>query len=257
METERFEDKIKRQLQDREITPSARSWEQLSAKLIAPQKKQKPFAFWMGVAASIIAGILLLSLVFHNSTLPDTPEIVDMPLEEGEVKNTPLESSREIITSPQEEAIQVSKSKDKEEPINPKTNETILPVEKIKQVKREAVAVLDNKSLLKEQSLITPSVLTGDQDLDMELNNTLSSVISHSKYDQTITDAEVNKLLEDAATKISQERYKSNFSVGRVNHQDLLQQVEFEMDNTFREKIFEILKEGYSKAKTAIAHRNY
>jgi len=72
-----------------------------------------------------------------------------------------------------------------------------------------------------------------------------------------VTDAEVDKLLEEAARRISLERYSKNYAAGKIDPQDLLLDVEFELDNSFRDKIFDMLKEGYSKAKTAVANRNY
>jgi len=257
METESFEDKIKRQLQDREITPSARAWEQLSVKLDATQNKKKPFVFWLGIAASIISGILILSLVFNNSAPSESPQIVDVPKDEVKVEKGSLETSEEIFTQIQDEATQVAASEMEKESITPKSNIAVPPVKQIQQKNREAVAAIDNESLLKEQTLITPSALASDKILDLELNNALANVLTQTNNGQLVTDEEVNKLLAEAASKISQERYKTNFATGEVNPQDLLRDVEFEMDNSFRDKIFEMLKEGYSKAKTAVANRNY
>ncbi len=257
MGTERFEDKIKRQLLDREITPSADSWDKLSARLDETQQKKKPFLLWMGIAASIIGGILILSLVFNNSIPSDSPEMVDVPKEEVKLEENPVETSEEIFTQIQDEVEQVATSEVKKEKRTPRSNLIVTPVKKMDQNRREAIVVLDNKSLLNQKRLDISIGPTSDKILDLKLNDTLTSVIANVENKATITDAEVNKLLAEAAAKISEERYKTNFAVGKVNPQDLLQDVEFEMDNSFRDKIFEILKEGYSKARTAVANRNY
>ncbi len=257
METERFEDKIKRQLQDREITPSAGSWDKLSSKLDTTQEKKKPFASWMGIAASIIGGVLILSLVFNNATPSDAPQIVDKPIEKLEIEKTLKETSEEIFTEAEKEPTQVATSEAKKRPVTPNKKSKVAPEKDIQQNNREAVAVIDNESLLKKQSIITPSEITSDNILDLKLNEALAGVITQTENGQTVKDEEINKLLAEAAAKISQDRYKSDFAVGKVNAQDLLQDVEFEMDNSFRDKIFEMLKEGYSKAKTAVANRNY
>lgn len=259
METERFEDKIKRQLQDREIKPSASSWDKLSAKLEAPQQKKKPFVLWMGIAASIIGGILILSLVFNKTSIV-SPAIVDTPKENLNLEKSPVEISEEIFTEIQDEAVQVATSEVEEvekKNIAPRIKGNVIKEIEASQSNREVIAVIDNKNLLKEQTLITPSALSSDKILNLKLNDALSSVITKVENAQSVTDAEVNMLLAEAATKISQERYKTDFVVAKVNPHDLLQDVEFEMDNSFRDKIFEILKEGYSKAKTAVANRNY
>ena len=257
MGTERFEDKIKRQLRDREITPSAGSWGKLSAKLDATQEKKRPITFWIGIAASIIGGILILSLVFNNLTPSDTPEIVDAPKEEVELEKTPIETSEEIFTEIQDEEERVAALEVLEDPKTSKSNSIVAPVEVAHQNNRDALAVMDNTSSLKVQTLTTPSIVTSDKILDVKLIDAVASVLTQTENGQTVTDAQVNKLLAEAAAKISQERYKTDFAVGKVNPQDLLLDVEFEMDNSFRDKLFEILKEGYLKAKTAVANRNY
>ncbi|CAM4106651.1 hypothetical protein [Gillisia hiemivivida] len=257
MGTERFEDKIKRQLRDREIAPSAGSWDKLSAKLDETQQKKKPFVLWMGIAASIIGGILILSLVFNNTSPSDSPEMVDVHKEAVKLEENPVETSEEIFTQTQDEVEQVATSEVKKEQITPRSNPTVTPVNQLHQNNREAIAVIDNKSLLNQNSLGISIETTTDKILDLKLNDALTNVIANVENRATVTDAEVNKLLAEAAAKISRERYKTDFAVGKVNPQELLQDVEFEMDNSFRDKIFEILKEGYSKARTAVANRNY
>ncbi|TVZ27270.1 hypothetical protein JM83_2299 [Gillisia sp. Hel_I_86] len=252
METERFEDKIKQQLQAREIAPSAGSWEKLSDKLDSTQEKKRPVAFWMGIAASIIGGILILSLVFNNSTPSGSPKMVDMPKDEVKIEKTPAESSKEIFTEVQKEAEQVAISENTDELAIPKNNERTSLVKN-----RGEIVGLDNKALLKEQKISTSIEPTTDKLLDLTINDALANVLAQTKNGETVTDAEVNMLLAEAAAKISQEQYKTDVAVGKVNPEELLQDVEFEMDNSFRDKIFEMLKEGYSKARTAVANRNY
>jgi hypothetical protein len=211
----------------------------------------------MGIAASIIGGILILSLVFNNSTPSDSPEMVDVPKEEVKLEENPVKTSEEIFTQTQDEVEQVATSEVKKEQITPKSRPTVTPVKQMHRNNRGAIAVIDNKSLLNQKSLGISIEPTTDKILDLKLNDALTGVIENVENKATVTDAEVNKLLAEAAAKISRERYKTDFAVGKVNPQELLQDVEFEMDNSFRDKIFEILKEGYSKARTAVANRNY
>jgi len=260
MGTEKFEDKIKRQLQDREITPSAGSWNKLSARLDETQQKKNPFVLWMGIAASIIGGVLILSLVFNNANFADSPELVDTPKEESILEKTPEETSEEIFIQTQDEEEQLATTE-----VEEVKKETIAPILKRKvnqekysaQNNREALAVMDNSDLINDKAIIAPSILSEDKMLELKLSDALSNVIANVENGQTVTDAEVNRLLTEAAARISREQYKTDFAVGKVNAQDLLRDVEFELDNSFRDKIFDILKEGYSKARTAVANRNY
>lgn len=251
METKKFEDQIKEQLQAREIAPSVGSWEQLSTRLDAQQKKKKPMIFWMGIAATIIGGILILSLVFNVNTPSKSPVIVDTPKQELNADKKLENSSEEIFIETEQEE-QVVTSETTEELVAPKNRKTTSFAER-----REEIVVVDNKPLLNAQIDNSFENSKSHGILEATLNDALANVLSKTKNAGTITDAEVNRLLTEAASKISQERYKTDYAVGKVNPQDLLQDVEYEMDTSFRDKIFEILKEGYSKARTAVANRNY
>ena len=257
MGTDGFEGKIKKQMLDREIAPSAGSWDKLSSRLDAQEEKKKPLVLWMGIAASIIGGILILSLVFNNSTPSVTPQIVDTPSEEVKIEKAPIETSEEIFTEINTEEPQVAVSEEKKELINPVTNKKPISEKKIQQNNREAVAAIDNSSLINEKSDVGLASAKSQEILDLELNEALSEVMAKTSSGTAVTDAEVDKLLEEAARRISLERYSKNYASGKIDPQDLLLDVEFELDNSFRDKIFDMLKEGYSKAKTAVANRNY
>lgn len=245
----RFEDKIK-ELQAREIAPTSGSWDKLSASLDAKQEKKKPLIFWMGIAATIIGGILILSLVFNNTTPSNSPEIVDVPKEKVNSDKDMELPSKEIFTDKQEVA-EVAISENIEELV-PENNERTSSIKN-----REKIVVLNNKALHKSQKVNIAVTSNNDKILELSINDALANVLAKTKNVATVTDAEVNELLAEAASKISQERYKTDYAVGKVNAEDLLQDVEFEMDNSFRDRIFEILKEGYSRARTAVANRNY
>ena len=78
MAPNKFEKHIKEQLEEREILPSSKAWEQLSEKMDAatPQSNKKGY-LWYAVAASVI-GLIMLSVVFFTteSTILETETIV-------------------------------------------------------------------------------------------------------------------------------------------------------------------------------------
>jgi len=69
--------------------------------------------------------------------------------------------------------------------------------------------------------------------------------------EDSITDAEVNALLLAAASDL-QENYQKEYS-NQYSAEALLAEAEKEIEKSFRDKIFQLLKEGYSKAKNAVA----
>jgi len=82
-------------------------------------------------------------------------------------------------------------------------------------------------------------------------------VEASSKENKTgkITDAEVDALLAEALTKIKGDRSAKSVSEN-IDANSLLLDVEMELEQSFREKVFDVLKEGYFKAKTAVVNRN-
>ena len=72
-------------------------------------------------------------------------------------------------------------------------------------------------------------------------------------------DGEVKKkeydLLKEAEREIFKDKLK-NENTRTVNANDLLQDVEADLEQSFRAKVFETLKSSYDSVKTAVANRN-
>ena len=86
----------------------------------------------------------------------------------------------------------------------------------------------------------------------------LEEVIAEAAKNDKISEDEVDVLLAEAASELSRERnLKSYTSTNTINANALLAEVEDEIYQSFKAKVFEVLKEGYLKAKTAVANRNY
>ena len=95
-------------------------------------------------------------------------------------------------------------------------------------------------------ALIEPAIIPESQ---------VEKVVAEVKPGATpVSDLEVDALLYAAMAELEQER--AAYAVQPVNADELLQEVEYELDQNFRQKVFEVLKEGFSKAKTAVANRN-
>ena len=69
-----------------------------------------------------------------------------------------------------------------------------------------------------------------------------------------ITDAEIDSLLRAAQQELFTDKILN--SEGKVDAMALLTEVEEELDDSFRDQIFEALKQGYLKVRTAVADRN-
>ncbi|MEH6408423.1 MAG: hypothetical protein V7767_14190, partial [Leeuwenhoekiella sp.] len=85
--------------------------------------------------------------------------------------------------------------------------------------------------------------------------NTLLAQVDLMEQNAQVTDAEIDALLKKAQEDIFKERMY-NDQTNTVNANALLMEVESELDQSFREKVFDALKDGFLKAREAIVDRN-
>jgi predicted DNA binding CopG/RHH family protein len=245
---EKLEKHIKEKLEERKISPSAAAWESVEASL-EPEKKRKG-TYWYAIAASVI-GLLIVSIIFFNSQdkgVP-SPEIVDVEKEsrvnEIEKVNNPVVvetiSSEEKINLLQQEK-DLSKVKKHSFKENVVEQNTAIVRAEVTPEKREFI-----------QDSFVP---TKSQDfmINQKVNEVLATVINLESEAIQVTDAEVDSLLRQAQNEILKEKIFDN--IGKVDAMALLTEVEDELDQSFRDKIFTKLKEGLFKARTAVADRN-
>ncbi len=239
MEPRKFEDQIKHKLESREITPSPKSWEQLRAKLDKKEKKEIPLKWWLGIAASFIGGVLLVGIFYTTSEVLETPQVVD---------NTIKTESQQPILQTTDTAIS------QEEMISEKEDEQLIPKAIPQQTESKIVqATSDNTE---DQELITTQTLTREQVVIAEKVEDLMTTISALEENNVpLTEEEVDVLLNKATQQILIEK-QLKISTAQINANSLLEDVEMELDQSFREKIFEMLKDGFNKTRTAIATRN-
>jgi len=239
MEPQKFNDQIKHTLENREIEPSAKSWEQLRAKLDKKEKKAIPLNWWLGIAASFIGGILLVSIFYNTSEILNTPQVVEKT---NEIENSqPFPISKEAIVSQEEEI--------KEEVVAP-----VIPKNKNLESESEIVHTTSNKTKVQEK--MESKTLSNEQMVIAEkVDELITAILSLEENNIDLTEEEVDALLANATQQILIEKQLKT-STAQINANSLLEDVEMELDQSFREKIFEMLKVGFNKTRTAIATRN-
>lgn len=251
---DKFEKEAREKLEERQIKPSAQSWEKLDAKLNAEENKasQKP---WKYIAAAV-AMLLIAGTFMWNDNFSESPQVVEEPvnkiIKKPEVKQEFTQENKTQITSEEikkEEEISTEKeiknkvaNKSKPSLLAEKTSEA--PV--LKEVEIEEAVALETISLeppVSEEKLI---------------QSKLEEIIATAAKNDEISEDEVDVLLAEAASEISRERNLNIYASGNeINANALLAEVEDEIYQSFKAKVFEVLKEGYLKAKTAVANRNY
>lgn len=249
----KFEENIKEKLDKRTLQPSSEAWNKLSGRLESSDSKPTSKVYWwLGIAASIV-GILLITNQFFNNqpTQIITPEIVNTPevIEEG--------SNDAIINKDIEKVI-------------PNVNESIANIE-VRETPLLKLYNLDVESSNKEEEVIAqtnqPPIRALEKDIptdtilkrltfeEQKIQDVVAQIDLLKQENKEITDAAIDALLFEAQKEITLDKL-INKETGMVDADLLLQDVEAEVDQSFRSKVFEALQRSYNSVKTAVANRN-
>ena len=232
MEQNKFNEQIKASLENRRLQPSTDAWEKLSNRLDIGAKKKQNNVFWyIGIAASII-GILLVALPINN-TKPVVPIIVDSPLEK-QIKHT-----EKVAVEAIKVANDVSKS--------------TKPIEQVDKINDNSVLNgSENTSVVTKKTVLQQKVLTFEE---QKITEVVAKVEELKSKNQEVTDEVIDALLLEAQKEIRFNKSYNN-STGIVDANILLEEVETDLDQSFRSKVFDAIKASFGTVKTVIAQRN-
>lgn len=254
----KLEDNIREKLEEREIKPSANAWDKLESQLDSAQPKSKKVV-WYYIAASFV-GILLLGSVFfnQNQSTTDTERFVEQPIQQEKLeKNEEIIpnkiNSEEIASEEINSELNNSEEKEKQETKNIKpviqTKKSEVE-EKIQ--KTEAVAEV-SKEEMQPVKTETQVVLEEEKLFKNKINEVVAQVQKLQSENNEVTVDEVDALLRNARREIQSQRILNN---PKVDATALLQDVEGELERSFRDKVFDALGEGFQKVRTAVSERN-
>ena len=245
MAPNKFERHIKKQLQEREIHPSKNVWNRISKQLEIVEDPKSPSFFRYGIAAGFI-GILVLSIWYFNSdqSIADPQAVeVEKPITPTEKEQKPQGVLKEKI---HEDQIVV-----KQETLPKKTN-GIASLKKPDKVVEKTVVNESKNDRFVEKVDITSKV--SEELIDMKVAEIIAQVDLLEKENTLVTDAEIDVLLRKAEEEMLENKlFLKNNSVDAMA---LLADVEEELDKSFRDQIFDALKDGFVKVRTSVADRN-
>jgi len=248
----KFDDHIREQLQEREIQPSNSAWEKLNTKLNQSSKKGSKTP-WYAIAASIVGLIVVASLVFRNQTnsIIDTDKIVETE------NNTNEEIQKEpLFKTENNELVVATETQNREENISeiPVTSENMKSISNNKNLTETAEITFNNSE---EEILIDPiekPVIASESDfIDLKVAEVVAEVVAIKKSNNSVSEDEINALLEKAQLEIQSQRLLVN---NKVDATALLNSVEEELETNFRDKVFDALGEQFEKVRTAVVERN-
>lgn len=247
MESNKFDNSIKDKLESRSLQPSNNAWAKLSERLEKEDKKQNNKAiWWLGIAASIV-GVLFVAFQFFN-TEDVKPVIVDSP--------RVIQKNENIQVAVDE--VNVSKGVEKEIQINEKVEKLPLEHDSTIQINEGTVAITKYKTLIKKEEEVLQPVKVAQESLTFEaqkVQDVVAKVQLLKDNNQEVSDAIIDALLLEAQQEIRLKQLYNETS-GVVDANMLLQDVENDLDQSFRSKVFEAIKASYNSVKTAVAQRN-
>ena len=237
---EKFDKYIKTKLEERRAVPSERSWDQIKEGLPLDTKSGRTRKYVWTIAASFV-GLLLASVLFYQQKpteitvdpLAGTTRDADVPLKESKAV--------EITKMDKKEVQEIT-----EIPVVINSGEEAEQEMVITEVTPKQEMIQPIKDMAIEKPLDVISIKANEVFAQVEKLERLSLV--------EVTDAEIDSLLRVAQKEIITEKiFAQN---GEVDAMALLTEVEDELDETVRDQIFDALKEGYLKLRTAVADRN-
>lgn len=247
----KLEDNIRESLQTRELRPSKDSWERLAGRLDDAQKSERKIKpWWIGAVAAAVLTLFTLTFLLKTEEKGDIPILAKTKVEVEEVKN-PIR--------------QVEKSKEQKRQVIPEQVQapTFVKTEMVpnkQDLKKDITSALEEDINIlaqveddKVEDAIEPPMNQTELE-NYKISEIVAQIQNMKKDGVTVTDATVEALLQKAQMEIANEAVL-NQSFASVNAQSLLQDVESDLQKSFRNKVFDALKNSYEIVKTAVAER--
>jgi hypothetical protein len=246
MKPNNFDKDIQQKFNSRTIEPSAQAWDRLDAMLtVAEEKKQPKNFFWLSIAATFLVftgvGYIFFQQNQKSEILEPTNEVViSKETPTNEVENS--ENNEIIISTEVENELAVTTPKTDNSPTKnvskqnnnskyqSKLDSHQTTTEKIKEI----IAKTENNSTTQDNN-----------------NENLKQVqIKKTTYDNVSPETLLAEVQGNEKSNGKTNTYKSTL---KINPNDLLNSVETELNQSFKDKALTKLKQ----AKTVIVNRNY
>jgi len=255
---------IKSILEERSMEVSENSWEKLSNQLDAYDRKKKRTRFYPYAACLALLVGFILFMLLKTETRLGTETIVKTETKAN--NHSPKSASqREIILKENENvSIKTEEVVEQESTVKVVDNELIknksaskgenkLEVELHKEI-QNTVAIAQKENSAKEiETIITQKEKIVDP--NAELKASIAALSASEKI--MITDEEINELLKEAQQSLKKIAVQKEINSTKFATADeLLEEVELELDQSFKQKVFELIKTNLQKTRTVVADRD-
>lgn len=247
----KIDEHIKKELGQRTIAPSAGSWAQLSSQLETQDKKKGSYKWYLGIAASFLAGILIATF-FGNASE------TELKVVNTQEKTAPksVDEKQENIFSTEIEGELVYDSQLLKEIVGD------LPEQKESEIEEAIKVKIQNQNTYKNQAIantktkpsISPEVkdqknlvaveTSEKTEYEIEMNENQPALLTQ------VDDKEIDELLEKARRNVRLRNFENPYA--RVSAKELLENIEVEDKESFKEKVLLALESGLQHVKSSV-----
>jgi len=263
----KFDEHIKEQLEQRSLSPSSDAWRKLEQRLEEHEDKGKNKNFWwIGIAASFIGVLLVVSFLLKDEKPAVETDVMVGTEQSDTIDNTQIKKEKAIIS--EENKAQIADVNPDESESKSVQNQPVVAKEAKQQrsisnsegslklnTYKDAVAEVE----IDQQKASEALKINAIPSQDIETSKAQEVALQILKLQETkagVTDEEIEALLDAAHKEITLQRIY-NEDTNTVDAEALLRDVELDIEEeSFRSKVFEMLKAGYKEIKTAVAERN-
>lgn len=249
-----FEENIKDKLERRKLQPTANAWDTLNEKLENNQKKNNKSFWWLGIAATIVGVFLAITFLFNkNNSVEETvvESTNELPADIEVIQEEKTEASKKFNTENEILATQTETQKVKTEVESYKAKPKLNQFRQTKKVQNIADAETIKEAPQKYEQEQVKQLSFEEQ----KVQEVVAQINEAKENNNEISAEEIDALLNLAQEEIALKKlYNENTKM--VDAESLLQDVEMDLEQSFRDKVFEALKTSYKTVKTAVAERN-
>jgi len=252
-----FEEHLREKLDGRTLQPSANAWERLSSRLDQEKPRNtKSGIWWISVAASIVGAFFVASIFMDDKSV--STELVEESIEENSIRLNEVPAvleefeTNQIAETGDVDAVKTQPSVQKEAGTLKKDRGHVVSL--VNSSPSEGLAKQEVSPPLKEND--QKAIIQESHDfISLKVEEVVAEVQTRTNNHQTITGDEIEALLAKAQRDIANQRILNN-QVQKIDAAALLLDVETELEQSFRERVFNALGEGFNKVRTAVAERN-
>ena len=226
----KFEEHIKERLEKREIKPSADSWERLNKKLDNKSGKNDRKTWIFLVAAVLVVALMTTIFVQNSAPAGERTKITNSDADTENVISRPQEIEKTQLASEKtddqnfenaEKSVGKKNTEFRREPLKTVVSEGLENLASVESIPLKT-------EIFKAETKVEGNVKTSDQEIETLLA-------------EAFQDIEKKEISDDEK---------------RLMAEQLLSEVEDDLDKSFRKEVFDMLKEGFGKARVAIVNRN-